>query len=116
MFTGNQIRELREALGMTPEQFAGLLGVHQSSLYRWEAKGEEVVRLDPMQVRLLVVIREQLVQKRPEERVEWGKALLAALVIGGGLFALFKLLEVVFADSPTARASGSAKGGGSRAS
>lgn len=99
---------------MTPEQFAGLVGVHQSSLYRWEAKGDEVVRLDPMQVRLLVALREELGRKRPEEQIEWGKALLAALVIGGGLFALFKLLETVFADSPSVRAASSSSKGGPR--
>lgn len=69
-----------------------------------------------MQLRLLVALREELGRKRPDERVEWGKTLLAALVIGGGLFALFKLLEAVFADSPSARAtstssSSSSKGG-----
>lgn len=106
MFTGNAIRGLREALGMKSEQFAGLLGVHPSSLYRWEAKGDEAVRLDPMQLRILTVLRDELNRKPPEARTEWGEALLSALLVGGGLFALFKVLEAVFTPPRT-----SARGG-----
>ncbi|WAS91921.1 helix-turn-helix domain-containing protein [Nannocystis punicea] len=113
MFTGNAIRELREKLGMTPEQFAGLLGVHPSSLYRWEAKHDDVVRLDPMQLRILTALRDELNRKQhPREQAEWGQVLLTALLIGGGLFALFKLLEAVFDDGSSARSSARASSRG----
>lgn len=105
MFTGNSIRHLREALGMTCDQFASLIGVHPSTLYRWEAKGDEAVRLDPMQLRILMVLQEELNRRKtPKAQLEWGQLLLGALVVGGGLFALYKFLEAVYADG----------GGGSR--
>ena len=89
---------------MTPDQFATLLGVHQATMYRWEAKGDEVVRLDPMQLRLLVALQDQAGKHRnPQARAEWAQALLAALLVGGGLFALFKLLEAVFDEDKSAR-------------
>lgn len=109
VFTGTAIAALRGALGLSPDQFAGLLGVHPATLYRWEAKGDEVVRLDPMQLRILTALQQELGKKaNAQAAAEWGQVLLAALLIGGGLFALFKLLEAVF-DEP-------AKGGRRRSS
>ncbi|MCA9635210.1 MAG: helix-turn-helix domain-containing protein [Myxococcales bacterium] len=97
MFTGDSIRALRETVGMTVDQFATLLGIHPATLYRWEAKGGEAVRLDPMQLRLLVALQEQAQKHQSEaDRKDWAQTLLTALLIGGGLFALFKLLEAVF--------------------
>lgn len=85
---------------MTADQFAALLGVHPATLYRWEAKGSEPVRLDPMQLRLLVALQEQAQQHQSDEaRSDWAQGLITALLIGGGLFALFKLLEAVFENN-----------------
>lgn len=100
VFTGNDIQRLREALNMSPVQFASLLGIHLATLYRWEAKGDAQVRLDPMQLGVLLALQEQLNRQRTaKQQEEWAAALLGALVIGGGLFALYKILEAAF-DSP----------------
>lgn len=100
VFTGHDIRDLREALNMTPSQFATLLGIHPATLYRWEAKGSEPVRLDPMQLGLLTALRDEYRRRTAKGGGdEWVAALVGALVVGGGLFALFKLLEAVFEDS-----------------
>jgi len=45
--TGTQVRELRAALSLDPTHFAQLLGVHPSTLYRWEAAGDVSVRVEP---------------------------------------------------------------------
>lgn len=109
VFTGNDIRDLREALGMTPAQFATLLGIHPATLYRWEAKGGEPVRLDPMQLGILTALRDEFGRRTATgSGDEWVAALLGALLVGGGLFAIFKLLEAVFEESPSRK-------GGSRA-
>ena len=97
--TGNRVRQLREDLGMTPGQFASLIGVHPSTLYRWEAAHEGQLRMDPMQLQLMTLLeREVAKRKSAEARSELGSAIVTALLVGGGMFALFKLLEAVFGD------------------
>jgi len=94
VFTGDTIRSLRDALGMTAGQFAALIGVHPATLYRWEAKKGGTARLDPMQHRLLAVIHERL--QASVDRDEWTRVLRNDLLIGGGLYALYRLLSSVF--------------------
>ena len=114
MFTGVQIRAVRASLGMTVEQFAGVVGVHQATLYRWEAKAAKVVRLDPLQTRLMFAVCDVLNRQRPEEAAAWGAELAADLVIGGGLFALYRLLTVVYGPPAAGLACASEYGGKSR--
>lgn len=104
MFTGTMIKALREALGFTADHFAGLMGVHPATLYRWEAKGDEPARLDPMQLRILMALQDELKKKQTTKaQAEWGEALLSALIIGGGLFALYKVLEAVYEEQEPRR-------------
>ena len=93
--TGNEIKELRTELGMTSSAFATLLAVNPSTLYRWESEGEGEVKVDPNAARILAALQ----QARAKGGAEALKGTLGgALLIGGGLFALFKLLEYVFSD------------------
>lgn len=93
--TGNEIKGLRTELGMTSSAFATLLGVNPSTLYRWESEGEGEVKVDPNAARILAALQ----QARATGGSETLKTTLGgALLLGGGLFALFKLLEYVFSD------------------
>lgn len=98
MITGAEIAVTRTDLGFNRAQFADLVGVHVGTLYRWEAAGPAGTRLDPLQQRLLIALRAELDQHpSAEARIAWGASLATALVVRGSLFALYKLLEAVFA-------------------
>lgn len=104
--TGNDIKGLRTELGMTSSAFATLLGVNPSTLYRWESEAEAEVKIDPNAARILAALQ----QARAAGGTETLKATLGgALLIGGGLFALFKLLEYLFSDDKAAKAEASAQ-------
>ncbi len=94
--TGKEVAGIRSSLGLDPSRFAMVLGIHPSSLYRWEAAGTEDVRPDPLQAHLLQLLQEQLSTQKSKAQREFGDQLMRAFVIGGGLFALFKLLEAIF--------------------
>lgn len=93
--TGDAIKELRTELGMTSSAFAQLLGVNPSTLYRWEAEGDKEVKTDPNAARILAAIQQARGLKGSGDLKT---TLGSALLIGGGLFALFKLLEHLFSD------------------
>jgi len=50
--TGQQIEHIRNELGLTHPQFAQLLGVHVTTIYRWVNSSSEEVRLDPLHASL----------------------------------------------------------------
>ncbi|MBI5536031.1 MAG: hypothetical protein HY898_25145 [Deltaproteobacteria bacterium] len=108
--TGTEIRQLRSSLGMDPTRFAQLLGIHPSSLYRWEAAGELQIRVEPFQSQVLAALQQQVAQRQAPAQADLGQAILAGLLIGGGLLGLYKLLEAVF-DEPKPRRKRVAVGG-----
>lgn len=91
-FSGNQVRHLREQLGLTQQQFASLLGVHSTTLYRWEASGLVALRIEPFQLQILRALQQQI--ERPGN--DLAEALGKALLVGGGLLALYVLLQDLF--------------------
>lgn len=101
-FTGRSVRELREALRLTPQQFASLVGVSPSTISRWELAGNDVLRPEPLQLQLLTVIEQEL-GKRPTagSRDAFVDEIGRALLIGGGLLALYKLLDAMFGAKAT---------------
>jgi len=104
MITGNQIRAIRGDLKMDPAQFAQLLGIHSSTLYRWENAGDQPVRVEPLQLQLLTVLQQQIAKRTTaEDRAELSNAILTGLLIGGGLLGLFYLLDSAFGDKRPAR-------------
>jgi transcriptional regulator with XRE-family HTH domain len=92
---GPGIKYLREALGLDPYVFAKILGVHVSTLYRWEqTRGE--VRIDPLQADILEKLRANLAVKKRAEQKQMGEAALQAVLVGGALVGLaFLLNEIV---------------------
>lgn len=96
--TGDDIRQIRTDLGTDPTQFSQLLGIHSSTLYRWEKLGPTTARVEPMQRQLLAVLQQQLVNRAPEDRISFGKKIQAGLLNGGGLLGLYYLLEANFRD------------------
>ena len=89
---GSDVVALRGDVGMTPFEFAELLGIHASTIYRWEKRGPTPVRMDPMQARLLAVLRHVL-----QRDASVAPVLREALLISGGLYAIYRLLRVVYA-------------------
>jgi len=89
--TAAEIARIRARMGLTQTQFAELLGVAASTVSRWE----RLAKVDPMQARILEVIA--LLEVRDAET--WGQTcaeLRQALMVRGGLFALYRLLGCVF--------------------
>jgi transcriptional regulator with XRE-family HTH domain len=91
--TGDEVRELREALRMSSVDFAQLVGVNVSTLQRWEAKGEEHTRADPAATRILGALA-QVRQSRGAAVA--GEELRRAVAVRGGLYGVFRLLELLF--------------------
>jgi transcriptional regulator with XRE-family HTH domain len=89
---GQEIRRLREALGLEAFAFATSLGVHPSTLYRWEqAKGQ--VKMDPLQSQILERLAATLAKDQAKRAKEAGEAILAGLLAGGALLGLAALLD-----------------------
>lgn len=88
-----QIRQTREAFGLSSSQFAVVLGVHPTTVSRWEnAPGPVVV--EGMAFTVLTALRQRLEKDRrasvaAEKR---GKEITNALVIGGAILALALLI------------------------
>jgi DNA-binding XRE family transcriptional regulator len=51
---GNRLRELRESLGYGPDEFAKIIGVHRSSIYRYEGSNEAEQRDMPISVAIKI--------------------------------------------------------------
>jgi hypothetical protein len=89
---------------MEPAQFAQLLGIHTSTLYRWESVGPAPVRVEPLQRQLLTVLDDQLAERNSlRARAELSETILKGLLIGGGLLGLFYLLSAAFGDGGKVR-------------
>jgi DNA-binding transcriptional regulator YiaG len=66
-FTGIEIDRIVRDVGMTPNGFAHLLGVHVTTVYRWMMSGEDFVPQPPeWTVRLLAILRECSAARRRE--------------------------------------------------
>lgn len=88
--TANHVASIREGLGLSVQDMAALLGVSPSTVYRWEAAGDRAIRVDPMQAKILTLLETQ------PTGAELGKKLATAILVRGGLYGLYKLLEAVF--------------------
>jgi transcriptional regulator with XRE-family HTH domain len=89
--TGRQIRRLREELGLDPFALAGVLGVHVSTIYRWEAHAGNV-RMDPLQAQIMEALRAR-VAAQPQAANQLNQAIVNGLIAGGALVALLALLR-----------------------
>lgn len=93
--TGNDVKWIRTQLALTPVQIADLIGASQSTVYRWEQAGPNAVAVDPGQLRLLNLMRQQIDAKKT---ADLAAGIAAGLLVGGGLFGLYYLLSTVYAE------------------
>lgn len=78
-------------LRVDPFAFAAFLGVHVSTVYRWElAKG--TLELDTLQ-RLIL----EAIDRHRDRRAEIRTAIVDGLIEGGTLVALYRVLTIVAA-------------------
>jgi transcriptional regulator with XRE-family HTH domain len=93
---GADVVALRDALGWTGEEFAGLLGVHASTVYRWEKDAEEHIKAEPLQAHLLTVLATEWERREDKRRQLLRDALNVARLEGGNLKALYVLLAAFY--------------------
>ena len=55
---GNQISKLRKALDLSVVDFATLLGVQTSSIYRWENQGTKVASVEGTAEKILLILED----------------------------------------------------------
>ncbi len=109
--TGDAIRSLRVRLQLAPQQLAELLGASISTVYRWEAAGPVEVAIDPFQLRILGLLREQMAAADAQRQNDVAEGIAKGLLIGGGLLGLYHLLDAVFGEQAGGRRSGGAVAG-----
>ena len=98
--TGDLLRQLRQELGFDAFQFAHLLGVHVSTIYRWESQDAAEVRMDPLQRQILYTTITRFRHTAADRKAELGQEILKALLAGGALFGLLVLLEFLKNERP----------------
>ena len=94
--TGSQISFVRTRLGLDPFAFAAVLGVHVSSIYRWEKEGGSAPRIDPLQLSIIDGLHKRLKQSAFKPKAvgeDLGVRVKNALVSGGSLAGLFAVLQ-----------------------
>jgi hypothetical protein len=86
-------RKLRSRLGLNVTEWAGILNIGLSTAYRWEGIAEP--NIDPFQRSLLLVLNELAVEHNPKAL---GQFIQIALAQKGSLYALYKVLDLVYKD------------------
>src|SRR5689334_15879221 len=92
---GHEVRAIREALGLPVVQFATVLGVHPSSVHRWEGAGAQAVPIEGVALTVISALRQRVLQGRRADRVraaKTGQQVSDQLALGGVLLALTVLL------------------------
>ena len=97
--SGNQVRTIREALGMSVPQFSSVIAVHPGTVHRWEAAGQEFIPIDGVAAGLLAALDQKVNQRQRNETdfkaEEVGQQVVQALLIGGALVALGLLIAAL---------------------
>lgn len=98
---GIQIKQIREALGLSAAQFGVVLGVHPSTVHRWEAAGAALVSVDGVPANVLLSLRQKLESGKQAHRqaAVIGSDIERALLVGGALIALAALLAWLTGES-----------------
>jgi DNA-binding transcriptional regulator YiaG len=98
---GADISKLRTTLGFDAGHFAALLGIHSSTLYRWEKRAANEVRAEPLQCRLIAALGTVVsrYEHPPDNARTFGANLLGAVITGGTLRGIHCLLARLF-DEP----------------
>jgi len=92
--TGEEVRSIRAALGLSVADFATVLSVHPSSVHRWEAAGRQPSPIEGVARPVLTVLGPRVLanEKSKREAAQAGKEVASALITGGLLVALLVLL------------------------
>jgi transcriptional regulator with XRE-family HTH domain len=93
--TGQEVQSIRKRLGLPVSKFAAVLGVHPSSVFRWESRGDQAVPIEGIPLSVLSALRLRLAEEGDEAREarEAGRAVSDALIVGGALIALLLLIK-----------------------
>ncbi|MCC6969681.1 MAG: helix-turn-helix domain-containing protein [Phycisphaerales bacterium] len=88
------IRKIRQELGLGGAQFASVLGVHPTTVSRWENSTEPVV-VEGMAWTVLAGLEQRLASERKASQAakDAGKEIQTALLVGGALIALAILID-----------------------
>lgn len=100
MWSADDIRDLRERMGLNRTEFAKLLGVDARSVHRWE--DPDGPRPKGSAAQILTGIRAQL-DAEPHKAPQVLKILASAAAVGGLAYLLVRLLNKateVFDESP----------------
>lgn len=92
--TGNDIKNLVDSLGITVQTLAELLGTADSTVYRWQTCKESDVKVDLMQKKILLLLIEET--REDDDKLEFGRIITNQVMVRGGLYALYKLLNLKF--------------------
>lgn len=103
--TGADVARLRGALGLSTNEFASVVGVSIPTAYRWEAFGAEAIQTDDRSRMMLNALIGEIERRRSAAaRAELAASLKSALLVGGGLLALYVLLDAILPSETKARA------------
>lgn len=94
---GNEVREICSTLGLSPQHLASLVGVHLTTVYRWEGQAASELRLEPLQHRLLLQLQKRAQVGQPKDL---GRQLIECLLVGGTLVGLAYLLADLVETKP----------------
>ena len=83
---GDQIKKIREEFDISTIELATLIGVQNSSVYRWEAAGRKVTKVEGLPKKLF----ELMSDLKPKER----EVVVKALRRGGWMSGLNSLLTI----------------------
>jgi len=94
--SGDRVRIIREALGMTVPQFSTVIAVHPGTVHRWEAAGPAEVPIDGVAAGVLAAL-DQKVRRNTGPAADFnpgdvGQQVVQALMVGGALLALGLLI------------------------
>lgn len=91
---GDDVKRIRADYGLSALELAQLLGVHPSTVYRWEGCEWEDAKIDGAALRLLQVIEDAWPTVPPGQ-------VSADIRVGGGLYAMYRILGVFFGQPST---------------
>ena len=95
--TGTDVAQIRAQCGWSAQQLADLLGVHPSTIYRWESVEGEFAA-DPLQRDILITLQALWRRSSSEQRLELRTTIDEARAKGGTLRALSALLNAIFTE------------------
>lgn len=93
--SGQDVRGIRQALGLSVIQFATVLGVHPSSVHRWESAASTAVPIEGVAWTVMSALRARVLSSTKAEKLKAaaaGRRVSDELATGGVLMALAVLL------------------------